>query len=111
MHHIGKKPVKEPCSLIMAQQLLKSSRITGVNWDMRKNIISIKKHKRKVQGVPQSQTAVRSFKTIHLRKDSSEIKIEFLDENRRRCRLSLSSFKLLCDLKDAIEQITSADSG
>ena len=74
----------------MAEQILKSSRITGLNWDITKNLISIK-----------------SFKTIHLRKDNSEMKIEFLDENRRRCLLSLSNFKRLCDLRNAIEQMTS----
>ena len=74
----------------MAEQILKSSKITGVNWDITKNRISI-----------------RSFKTIHLRKDNSEIKVEFLDENHKRCQITLSTFKCLCDLRNTIEQMTS----
>ena len=72
----------------MAEQILNSSRITSLNWDINKNLISIK-----------------SFKTFYIKKDKSELKVEFLDENRRRCQLSLNHFYHLCDLRNSISQI------
>ena len=68
----------------MAEQMLSTTkRITGLNWDISKNTITIK-----------------TFKSINLKKENSEIKIEFLDENRRRCQLSMATFNNLCDLRD-----------
>lgn len=75
----------------MAEQILHTKkRITGLNWDINKNTISIK-----------------TFKVIHLKKENSEIKIEFLDDNRRRCQLSMVSFNNLCDLRESIVQMSS----
>lgn len=50
---------------------------------------------------------LKTFKTIHIKKESSELKIKFLDENRKKCLLSLSDFISLCDMRDNIVQITS----
>ena len=75
----------------MAEQMLSTTkRITGLNWDISKNTITIK-----------------TFKSINLKKENSEIKIEFLDENRRRCQLSMATFNNLCDLRDSIVQMSS----
>ena len=74
----------------MAEKCLTDSQFTGLNWDIHKNTICIK-----------------TFKKIHLRKDDRELKLEFLDENRRRCQLSLSNFKRLCDLKNVITKMAS----
>lgn len=72
----------------MAEQILNTSRITSLNWDINKNTISIK-----------------SFKTFYVKKDNTELKVEFLDENRRRCQLSLIHFYNLCDLRNSVSQI------
>lgn len=74
----------------MAEQILNTSRITGLNWDISKNTICVK-----------------SFKSFYVKKDKSEIKVEFLDENRRRCQLSLKHFYNLCELRNSVSQITS----
>ena len=50
---------------------------------------------------------IKTFKSINLKKETSEIKIEFLDENRRRCQLSMVTFNNLCDLRDSIVQMSS----
>lgn len=58
--------------------------MTGSNWDMNKNVISIE-----------------TFQAFQLRKENSEIKMEFLDENRRS-QFSLVNFNNLCDLRGSI---------
>lgn len=74
----------------MAEQILSSGKIFGLNWDMTKNLVTLK-----------------TFKTIRIKKESREVKIEFLDENRKKCLLSLSDFISLCDMRDNILQVTS----
>ena len=73
----------------MAEQIFNTtSRITGINWDINKNTICLK-----------------SFKTIYIKKDNSELKVEFLDGNHRRCQLSLFHYYNLCDLRNSVAQI------
>ena len=75
----------------MAQRLLASTGyISGLHWNMQQNVITLK-----------------SFRILSIKRDRNDMKLEFLDDRRKKCQLHLSSFNELCDLRDGIMQITS----
>ena len=45
---------------------------------------------------------IKSFKTLKLTKDQNDLKIDFLDDNKKKCTISLSCFNRLCDLRPRI---------
>ena len=75
----------------MAQRILASTGyISWLHWNMQQNVITLK-----------------SFRIRGLKRDRNDMKLEFLDDHRKKCQLHLSSFNELCDLRDGIMQITS----
>ena len=55
----------------------------------------------------QNVITLKSFRIRGLKRDRNDMKLEFLDDHRKKCQLHLSSFNELCDLRDCIMQITS----
>ena len=75
----------------MAQRMFDSSaNISGLHWNRQQNSIALK-----------------SFRSANIKKEKNGMKIEFLDDCRKKCRLYLSTFNKLCNLRDSIMQISS----
>lgn len=55
----------------------------------------------------QNLITLKSFRSVSLKKERNDMKIEFLDDRRKKCHFHLSTFNKLCDLRDSIMQITS----
>ena len=65
-----------------------SAHISGLHWNTQQKLITLK-----------------SFRSVNIKKEKNGMKIEFLDNCRKKCRLYLSTFNQLCDLRDSIMQI------
>ena len=72
----------------MAEQIIRSGFIREVNWNMQTNTITFK-----------------SFKTLKLTKDQNDLRLEFIDDNKKKCSLSLPCFDRLCDLRARITSV------
>lgn len=64
--------------------------VKDVHWNLFTNTITLTTPPRK----------------IRIKKDENDMDIEFLDENRKKCHLSLTSFNQLCDLRERIVSVT-----
>ena len=75
----------------MAQRMFDSSaHISGLHWNTQQNLITLK-----------------SFRSVNIKKEKNGMKIKFLDDCKKKCRLYLSTFNKLCDLRDSIMKISS----